>query len=78
MHLTNNDPKGHDAAVASERSEPTGAPEEIEITPNMALAGGDCLDEFVREGSGLICTPDYVAKQVYLAMERERGRKLAG
>ncbi len=76
MHLTNNDPKGHESAVASK--EAAGAPKEIEITPEMALAGGDCLDEFVREGSGLICTPDYVAEKVYRAMEIQRRGELAG
>ena len=52
-----------------------GAParfEEMEMTPEMARVGGDCLDEFVREGSGLVCTPDYVAEKVYLAMEKRR------
>jgi hypothetical protein len=73
--LTNNDPEGDDSIVASEHSEAAGAPEEIEVSFEMALAGGECLDEFVREGSGLICTPDYVAERVYLAMERQRRGK---
>ena len=49
-----------------------GAPkDEIEITPEMIEAGGDCLDEFTRPG-GLTNTVTYVAEEVYRAMESRR------
>ncbi len=38
MHLTNNDSKGHDSPSLP-NSEAAGAPEEIEVTPEMLEAG---------------------------------------
>jgi hypothetical protein len=48
------------------------AGDKIIVTPEMVLAGAECLDEFIREGSGLICTSVYVAEMVYLAMEKRK------
>ena len=46
------------------------------LTPEMIRAGGDCLDEYVRWGEGLENSPDYVAEQVYLAMEKVRPKAI--
>ena len=49
-----------------------GSDAETEITPEMIAAGAACLGEFLEAGGGLICTPAYVAEEVYRAMERGR------
>lgn len=47
--------------------------DEIEVTAEMIEAGSDRLDELTLPGrTGLLGTPAYVAKAIYVAMERRR------
>jgi hypothetical protein len=57
--------------AADSAKEPAGAPGN-EVTEEMIYAGGDCLDEHLKPGGGLVSSPDYVAEQVYRAMEKRR------
>lgn len=74
MHLTNNDPRRHEAGAASERSDAAGAPEEIEITLAMRKAGACEFATFEPryEGSG------DVVERIYRAMELVRKREGPG
>ena len=69
MHLTYHDSESHTSAVSANAE--TGAPE-IEVTPEMIETGAEVLDELLRAGSGLRCSPTYAVREVYLAMEKRR------
>lgn len=44
----------------------------IEITPEMIEAGATVLEDFTAEEGGLTNMSTYVARAVYLAMERRK------
>jgi hypothetical protein len=69
MHLTNNDPKVHDSAVASKGV--AGAPEEIEITAEMIEAGASALRCEIGDG-GFYWDADALASAVFRAMALHR------